>query len=103
MLDALCDLLSRMKHGESKGGALFSCLRFCGRREVDGLAINLCKAHESSPSRGFFPLVALGLKIRVAMGAVQGDGEPEEIGITVKFLGTLRAFYINNVHGYFLA
>jgi hypothetical protein len=74
-----------------------------GGRKVDNLSIDLGKTHEGSPSCGFFPLVPLGLKIQVAMGTVQGDGEAEEIGITVKFLGTLWAFHINNVHGSFLA
>jgi len=87
-------------------GAMFSfpwLLFLRGRREVDRLPVDFGKAQESSPSRWFFPLVALGLKIRVAVGAVQGDGEAEEIGITVELLGTLWAFHINNVHGYFLA
>ena len=78
-------------------------LFLCGRGKVDRLSIDLGETHKGSPSRGFFPLVGLGLKIQVAMGTVQGDGEAEEIGITVKFLGTLWAFHINNVHGGFLA
>jgi hypothetical protein len=90
---------------EKRGGGMFSFpwLFFLrGRREVDCLSVDLRKAHEGGPSRGFFPLVPLGLKIRVAMGAVERDGEPEEIGITVELLSTLWAFHINNIHGSFL-
>jgi hypothetical protein len=89
-----------------KKGVMLSFPRLlclCGRRKVDSLSIDLGKTHEGSPARGFFPLVALGFKIRVAMRAVQRDGEAEEIGITVEFLGTLWAVHINNVHGGFLA
>ena len=82
----------------------FSQLLFLhGRRQVDDLSVDLGKAHEGRSSRWLFPLILLRLKIRVAVRAVQGNGEPEEIGITVELLSTFWAFHIYNVHGGFLA